>query len=396
MSEWRDALLGDEIVLAYGKSLAAQARESGPFEVFGSNGCVGHHSTPLIKGPGIVVGRKGSVGEVVYSIGDFWPIDTTYYVVNKGGHDWRFLLHLLSSLGLEKLNSHSAVPGLNREDVYSITVQLPPQSEQTMIALALDALQDRVNLETEAIRQSRDLKRAAMRALFSQGLRGEAQKETAIGLMPESWGLIPISGLGRIVTGTTPPTNDPTNYLDGDIPFITPGDIEHSSQIRTTEKLITKGGLVASRSIKEGTTCFVCIGSTIGKVGYVTSQVCATNQQINSIIPRGDFDPLFVFHLMTYWAEYVRKQASPSPVPILSKGVFERIEIPTTLDASEQREISAILDAIDRKIDLSRKKHALLEDLFNALLHKLMSGNIRVADLDLSALEPRQAEEVAA
>ena len=71
MTPWRDSVLGDEIELAYGKSLPTYSRQHGTFAVFGSNGCVGHHSEPLIKGPGIVVGRKGSVGEVVYSSGDF-------------------------------------------------------------------------------------------------------------------------------------------------------------------------------------------------------------------------------------------------------------------------------------------------------------------------------------
>ena len=109
MNNWRESQLGDEVELAYGKSLPAHARETGTFKVYGSNGCVGSHSSPLVSGPGIVVGRKGSVGKVVYSQDDFWPIDTTYYVVNKNDHSWRFLYHLLSSLGLDELNSHSAV-----------------------------------------------------------------------------------------------------------------------------------------------------------------------------------------------------------------------------------------------------------------------------------------------
>jgi type I restriction enzyme S subunit len=388
MTAWRETILGDEIVLAYGKSLPAHSREHGPFEVFGSNGCVGHHAEPLIKGPGIVVGRKGSVGEVVYSRGDFWPIDTTYYVVNKAGHDWRFLFYLLSGLRLTTLNSHSAVPGLNREDVYSIAVKLPPRPEQEEIAVALDLIQHGLVLETEAIRQAEAIKRAAMRTLFTRGLRGEAQKETEIGPVPESWKRLPISALGEVVTGNTPPTKNSANYVGGDIPFIAPGDFEHGSRIKKTEKLITDEGLKRSRPISAGTTCFVCIGSTIGKVGYATAPICATNQQINSILPRDDFDPPFVFYLLTFWSDHVRKQASPSPVPILSKGAFEQIGLFASTDIDEQRQIASILDAIDRKIDLHKRKRAVLDELFKALLHKLMTGEIRVADLDLSAVRP--------
>ena len=74
-------------------------------------------------------------------------------------------------------------------------------------------------------------------------------------------------------------------------------------------------------------------------------------------------------------------------MPILSKGTFEKIGIYASRSYDEQREIVAILDALDRKIALHRQKRAVLEELFQALLHKLMTGAIRVADLDLSALE---------
>lgn len=88
---------------------------------------------------------------------------------------------------------------------------------------------------------------------------------------------------------------------------------------------------------------------------------------------------------MIFWAYHVRKQASPSTVPILSKGTFEQIEIVTTTNLDEQQEIAAILNIIDRKIDLHRRKRAVLDNLFKALLHKLMTGEIRINDL--SALQ---------
>ena len=158
MTSWRGSQIGDEIELAYGKSLPANARETGVVGVFGSNGCIGSHSTALISGPGIVVGRKGSVGRVVYSHQDFWPIDTTYYVVNKNGHDWRFLYHLLSYVGLTGLNSHSAVPGLNREIAYSMPISLPEKTEQEWIASVLDTIERAVRHEGLAIEQSQALK----------------------------------------------------------------------------------------------------------------------------------------------------------------------------------------------------------------------------------------------
>ena len=259
--------------------------------------------------------------------------------------------------------------------------------EQQRIADILWLIQEAAIQSEALVEEGQALKHAAMSTLFTRGLRGEAQKKTEIGLMPESWERLPISALGNIVTGNTPPTKDRANYTAGEIPFIAPGDIEHGFKIERTEKFITDQGLKRSRPITAGTTCFVCIGSTIGKVGYATSTICATNQQINSILPNDRFDPLFTFYLMIFWADHVRKQASPSPVPILSKGTFEQIEIVTTTNLDEQQEIAAILNAIDRKIDLHQRKRAVLDDLFKALLYKLMTGEIRVGDLDLTNKE---------
>lgn len=308
-----------------------------------------------------------------------------------------FLQCAFTQLGIfEGAGNKTTIPNLSRNRLAALQVPYPPREEQRAIVTALARVRAAIHTHDRSTAVVQDLKRAAMRALFTRGLKDEAQKETEIGPMPQSWERLPISALGQVVTGNTPPTKDLTNYVGGNIPFIAPGDIEHGFPIETAEKFLTEQGLRFSRRIGAGATCFVCIGSTIGKVGYVTDPVCATNQQINSILPTDEFDPKFVFYLMTFWAEYIRKQASPSPVPILSKGSFEQIEIVTSTDADEQREIASILEAIDRKIDLHRRKRAVLDELFKALLHKLMTGGMRVSDLDLSAIETAPAVEAAA
>lgn len=319
----------------------------------------------------------------------------------KDDVDPRFYVFFLqcgfTQLGIfEGAGNKTTIPNLSRNRLAALDVPYPGLGDQREIVCALARVREAMKLHDHSTLVAQDLKLAAMRALFTKGLRGETQKETEIGPVPESWEPLPISQLGEIVTGNTPPTKDSSNYEGGEIPFVAPGDITHGCEISATAKTITRKGLRATRPIKSGTTCFVCIGSTIGKVGYVSFPACATNQQINSIVANERFDPLFVFYLMTFWAEYVRKHASPSPVPILSKGSFERVEVLTTLDIDEQREIAAILDAIDHKIDLHRRKRAVLDELFKALLYKLMTGEIRVADLDLSALTPKQTAPEAA
>lgn len=139
MTAWPDVELGEMCEFRYGKSLAAGSRDGGEFRVYGSNGVVGRHSTALTDGPTIVIGRKGSFGEVAYSEAPCWPIDTTYYVdASATRADLKWLSYRLKGLGLTSLNRAAAIPGLNREDAYRQRFLLPPLDEQRRIAAILD------------------------------------------------------------------------------------------------------------------------------------------------------------------------------------------------------------------------------------------------------------------
>jgi type I restriction enzyme, S subunit len=137
--DWVNVPLGDVCEFKYGKSLPDLVRARGKAPVFGSNGQVGWHNEAITDGPTIVIGRKGSFGEVRFSHVACWPIDTTYYVDRSATKaDLRWLSYRLASLGLNRLNRAAAVPGLNREDAYRQRLLLPPLHEQERIADILD------------------------------------------------------------------------------------------------------------------------------------------------------------------------------------------------------------------------------------------------------------------
>lgn len=139
-NSWLKTKLGAVLSLEYGKSLSESNRDGGEYLVYGSNGVVGSHSEFLVEGPGIVVGRKGSHGEVVWSDKNFFPIDTTYYVYPTDAIDIRLAYYLLKSVDLKSLNRSTAIPGLNRNDAYDLDILLPPLPEQKRIVAKLDSL----------------------------------------------------------------------------------------------------------------------------------------------------------------------------------------------------------------------------------------------------------------
>ncbi|WP_405115319.1 restriction endonuclease subunit S [Micromonospora sp. NBC_01405] len=156
----RACTLGDVIELSYGKALPAAQRRPGPVAVYGSGGPSGWHDQSLVRGPGIIVGRKGTVGSVYWSHRDFFPIDTTYYIsVTDDRLTTEYVYFLLTRLGLSEMNSDSAVPGLNRSRALAIPVHLPNGetiAEFTERVRPLFAVREQMARENQALTQLRD------------------------------------------------------------------------------------------------------------------------------------------------------------------------------------------------------------------------------------------------
>lgn len=125
---WEVGTLYDVVSLEYGKPLKQEERTGYGYPVFGSNGIVGYHKEFLVVGPGIIVGRKGSAGEVIRTGENFYPIDTTYFVVDRIGiTPLHFHYQFLLKCNLKSVESSSAVPGLNKNVAHSLPTVIPPQ-----------------------------------------------------------------------------------------------------------------------------------------------------------------------------------------------------------------------------------------------------------------------------
>jgi type I restriction enzyme S subunit len=156
---WENGTLSNLISFEYGKGLKTDTRTGAGYPVVGSNGVVGYHSEYLVKGPGIVVGRKGTVGAITYIHDNFFPIDTTYYAKPVIEIEFRYLKFLLRSLGLEKMNSDSAVPGLNREAALRIAIVVPPTAKIQKFESKIKAVfgeQRNIQNENQQLTQLRD------------------------------------------------------------------------------------------------------------------------------------------------------------------------------------------------------------------------------------------------
>lgn len=176
MTEWRAVTLGEILSLEYGKSLPERDRDGSGAPVYGSNGVVGYHSSPLVQGPGIVVGRKGTAGSVAYVIEDFFPIDTAYYVrLSSDELDMQYASFLLEYSDLPSLTAQTGVPGLNRERVYQTQARVPSPDEQRRIVDALSAVDRQISALQEESTRVDQLYRASTSLLWQGASGGESE-----------------------------------------------------------------------------------------------------------------------------------------------------------------------------------------------------------------------------
>ena len=123
---WEKKPLGELLTLQRGFDLPVSKRREGSFPIYASTGINGYHAEAKVKGPGVVTGRSGSLGTVMYVLGDFWPLNTTLWVKEFKLVGMHYANHLLANMQLEQYNGGSAVPTLNRNDVHRVEILSPP------------------------------------------------------------------------------------------------------------------------------------------------------------------------------------------------------------------------------------------------------------------------------
>jgi type I restriction enzyme S subunit len=228
---------------------------------------------------------------------------------------------------------------------FAMPINLPSAHEQEHIASFLERIDQRIEKQRALVESLKKYKRGLLMHYFSDD-------------KTQLWTQCSVSQIGKVITGSTPPTNDRSNY-DGDLLFCAPGDVGEQKYISSTEKRVSPKGFALGRPLPPNSVIVTCIG-LIGKLGIAKTSMI-TNQQINALVVSEGFDHEFIYYAFENFFPEYRSKVSMQTLPILSKSEFEKLMIKVP-DLDVQHKISSHLAAMDRRIEHTQQElNALIE-----------------------------------
>lgn len=346
---------------------------AGNIPVYGSGGYMTSVDKFLYDGESVCIGRKGTIDKPIFLTGKFWTVDTLFYTYAFHKCLPKFLYLIFQQINWYKYNEAGGVPSLLKTGIGNINIFIPNnENEQKKIVDCFSSLDDLINAVADKIETLKEYKKGLMQQLFpAKGKTIPAIRFPEFQNAPD-WQETALENIGEIVTGNTPSTKEPNNY-GGDRLFVSPADISDKRYVSQTKTTLSEKGFRLSRHIKENSILFVCIGSTIGKVAQNTRE-CATNQQINSIMPYKGHVADFVYSILEHYAPQIASIAGNQAVPIINKTLFSSVSLLMPKE-NEQQKIADCLSSVDElistetaKLDqLKAHKKGLMQQLFPKL-----------------------------
>ena len=347
-ADWKTRSVGNVVTLQRGFDLPSQLRKPGTVPIITSSGVEYGHHVAKVKGPGVVTGRYGTIGDVFFVQEDFWPLNTTLYVRDFHGNSPRFVSYLLQTIDFKTHSGKSGVPGVNRNDLHEIAVALPPTlAEQEAIAEALSDADALIESLEQLLAKKRQIKKGAMQELLTGKKR-----------LPGFSGEWEVTRLGHALAVRYGRRQRDVVCPDGKYPiFASGGEIG-----RTDSLLHDKPSVLVGRK------------GTIDNPQFASSPFWAIDTLFYTEIA-DEMSAKFLFYkfCMIPWRSY----NEASGVPSLNAHTIENIEVklPKTV---EQTAIATILSDMDAEIAALEARLSKARQIKQGMMQELLTGRTRL------------------
>lgn len=380
--------LGDVLRLHRGYDITKAHQSLGPYPVVSSSGVSSFHSDYKLNGPGVVIGRKGSLGTAFYVAGRYWPHDTTLYVEDFRGNDPRYCYYLLKTLGLERYDVGASNPTLNRNHLHELDVCVPAPSVQERIASILSAYDDLIENNTRRIAILEEMARRIFEEWFvhfrAPGCEGLPLVDSAIGPMPQGWGVKRLRELAVVNPEQINPRNAPAAISYIDIASVSPGSID-----AITEMPFIEAPNRARRLVRHGDVIWSCVRPNRRSFALVLVPAADTVSSTGFAVLRSKHVPwpyLYMIVTTQAFTDYLTNHATGSAYPAVKAEDFEKAELllpPKQLLARYSQATEPMLSLTHTL----RRQNANLRAQRDLLLPKLISGKIDISAASASLKE---------
>lgn len=341
---WEQRKLKDVAPLQRGFDLPKSKINEGPYPVLFSNGIGGWNSEYKAKAPGVVTGRSGSIGNVVFVEQNYWPHNTSLWVTSFFDNYPLYIYYLYQHVDLSKFGTGSGVPTLNRNDVHDHSVIIPNPDEQTCIANFFKQLDDTIDLHLLKQRQLELLKQCLIKEILPQ--KDSVFPHLRLANFRDPWEQHQLKDVLKVNSG-----RDYKHLDEGNIPVYGTGGY----MLSVDGKLSDVDGIGLGRK------------GTIDKPQYLKAPFW-TVDTLFYLTPFPNYDIYFLYTLIQSinW----KSMDESTGVPSLSKSVIERVTLTFPI-LEEQRKIGFVFKQLDDTIALHQQKVTHLKTLKGTLLNKM-------------------------
>jgi type I restriction enzyme, S subunit len=312
---------------------------------------------------------------------------TKVLVPNKKLYEPRFYYFALQALDIPNRGYNRHFTVLNER-----SIPLPPLPEQKKIAHILSTVQRAIEAQERIIQTTTELKKALMHKLFTEGLRGEPQKQTEIGPVPESWELAELGSLAKVGNGSTPKRSNESYWEGGTIPWLNSTKI-HDRFITEANQFVTLQAVKECHLPKVAPNSLLIAitgqGKTLGNSAITRIETCINQHLAYAQFRSPKIVPDFVLWFMQTRYDYLRSIAhgGGSTKGALTCGFLKTLPIPVP-SKDEQNDIVTVFQTLEDKLSAAARKQSALHALFRTLLHDLMTAKTRVHKLEIPELHP--------
>ena len=269
------------------------------------------------------------------------------------------------STGVTIKHASKAIPNL--------IIIIPPLEEQKRIAYVLSKIENAIKIQDRIINTLQELKKSMMHELFTEGIGHTEFKDTEIGRIPKEWDVLELGKISNILMGQSPPGKTYNNDGKG-IPFLQ-GKAEFGPFYPRPIKFTT-----SPLKIAESGSILISVRAPVGDVNIANINYCIGRGLASISVRKGS--NMFLFYLLKYFKQNIEKEGTGSTFKAINKNKLKNFKIPFP-PLEEQKKIADILSTIDNKISIEEDRKKYFEALFKTMINKLMTGQIRVKNLEM-------------